>query len=492
MKKAKNDKRRLRIHLIFVYSLMVVTVVILATIMMFIVEGYRYNQYNGKIEQGGLVQFKTKPSGAAVTVDGTRLTARTSSKLTLSAGQHDITMAKDGHSSWKKTVTVKPGGILWLDYAQLFPSSITSTTAATFTGVASALPSTNHRWMAVVTDATKPDISLVSLDTDTPETTHVSLEPEKYTAGTTHDFSIVAWDNDSRRILVKHVYDSKTEYLSLDTNNGSTYNITALLGANIQKIWYSLGDNDTVYMVTADNELRRGDLSEATLSGPLAKNISDATMTERNLVVYTTLPDSDGVRTVGYVSSGKIVAKTIATYTDALEGVLTVSSGNYYNKHYIAIIHGNNVSVLRGDLPSSDSKLPLQLETVVSQTISHGENTVGFSPGENRIVYAVNDNHLLTYDLELATANEITLDGGISEVLQQQVTSTPGVQWFDRMHVMTSAGSLRVSDFDGTNEQTLITSVANQPAVLSRGEKYVYYFTADDEATLLKRVQIVD
>ncbi len=489
--KTNNDKRRLRVHLVLVYSLMVATVIVLATVMMFVVEGYRYNRYNGKVEQGGLVQFKSTPGGASVDVDGARLMARTPSKLTLSAGQHDIVMTKDGYTSWRKNVTVKPGGILWLDYAQLFPTSMTPSTAATFSSVDSTLPSVNRRTMAVIPSAVKPEISLVSLDTDQPETTKVAIEPEKYTAGTTHAFSLVAWDYDSRRVLVKHVYDNATEYLSVDTRSGSTYNITTLLGTDIQKIWYVRGDSNSIYIITTDNELRRGNLSDATLSGPLVKNVSNATMDDDNHVIYTTLPDSDGARSAGYVTAGKTKAKTVKTYK-TLADPLSAAAGEYYNKQYIAIVHGGTLSVLQGDLPSSDSELPLQLKTVVSRTLKHNENTVGFSPDDNRMVYAVNGTRLFTYDLELATASEMTLANDLPGQLNSQVTATPGVQWFDHRHVMSSGGALYVYDYDGTNGRVLVKETARQPAVLAHGEKYVYYFVTNGETTLLKRVQIVN
>ena len=489
--KVKNDKRRLRVHLVIVYSIMVVTVIVLATIMMFIVEGYRYNRYNGKVEQGGLVQFRSSPSGAAVDVDGTRLMARTSSKLTLGAGSHEVTMTKDGHTSWRKNVIVKPGGILWLDYAQLFPTTPITSTAATLPGVDSVLPSSNRRSMAIVTDAAKPELSLVSLDTDQPETTKIAIETEKYTAGTHHEFSLVAWDSDSRRVIIKHVYDSTAEYLSVDVRNGSTYNVTTLLGTDIQKIWYSRSDNNTVYIITANHELRRGNLNDATLSGPLVKNVSDAVMNSDSRVMYVTLPDNDGARSVGYVTTGKMVAKTIKTYK-TLADPLSVASGEYYNDQYVAIIHGGTLTVLQGDLPSSDSKLPLEMKTVVSRSFKDNENTVGFSPDDNRIVYAVNGTYVFTYDLELMMASNITVANDLPGQLGSQVTTTPGLQWFDRRHIMSSGGPLYVYDYDGTNGRVLVKETARQPIVLSHGEKYIYYFATNGNTTLLNRIQITD
>ena len=96
------NKRRLRIQLTFVYTLMGLAIVSILTILVLVIQGYRYNQFDGKVEQGGLVQFNSKPSGATVTVDDAMLANKTASKVTLTAGTHTITMSRDGYGSWKK------------------------------------------------------------------------------------------------------------------------------------------------------------------------------------------------------------------------------------------------------------------------------------------------------------------------------------------------------------------------------------------------------
>ena len=111
----KINKRRLRLQLTFVYGIMILAVVAIVAVLVLVVQGYRFNRYDGKLEQGGLVQFDSQPSGATVSADNSVLANKTASKIVLSAGNHTVTIGKDGYSTWKKDVVVKPGTVLWLN-----------------------------------------------------------------------------------------------------------------------------------------------------------------------------------------------------------------------------------------------------------------------------------------------------------------------------------------------------------------------------------------
>jgi flagellar basal body-associated protein FliL len=76
------SKRRKRVQLTFIYMLMVLSIVSIVFVLILVVQGYRYNSYDGKVEQGGLVQFDSRPSGATVSVDDITLSARTASHST--------------------------------------------------------------------------------------------------------------------------------------------------------------------------------------------------------------------------------------------------------------------------------------------------------------------------------------------------------------------------------------------------------------------------
>lgn len=479
----KRSKRRQRIQLAFVYTLMTIAVLLTVAILILVLQGYRYNRIDGKLEQGGLVQFDSRPLGATVTVDDITLANRTASKITLTAGAHHITMTKEGYSTWRKDVMVKAGSILWLDYTLLFPNSPTIKTVVHFDTVASALPSPNAKQMASIAKADTPEITLVSLNDDTPVATKLVVPATAYTApaeGVGQSFALSSWDKDNHLLIVKHTYGDVTEYISFDTRDSKARNISTELGLGITKVFYSLGDSNTLYALTTSHELRRINVSAATVTGPLATNVDDISMTEENVVVFTTQADAAGTRTVGYVSSGSTKAKTIATYKNDQGVALHAASGKYYGQHYTAVLHGQSLRILKGDLPSSDSNDTPSLMTLTTITVKDGGDYVGFSPTTNRMVYAAKGTSVVTYDLELASAATIPLKSPLQH----------DVAWLDPFHIFAIGESGYYIDYDGTNSQLFASNTLDLPAVLSDNEKYIYYFTSTENGSALQRVKL--
>lgn len=480
----KINKRRLRLQLTFVYGIMILAVVAIVAVLVLVVQGYRFNRFDGKLEQGGLVQFDSQPSGATVSADNSVLANKTASKIVLSAGNHTITIGKDGYSTWKKDVVVKPGTVLWLNYALLFPTNPKVSTAAKFTAVASAVPSPNKHLMAVMTDGTTPEINLTTLNTDTPVSTKITIPAAAYTQpaeGVSQSFTIMEWDKDSNLLLVKHTVNDTQEYISVDTRDAArSVNVSGGLGVSVAAMHYALNDSNVVYMLTNTHELRRGSISSMTLSGPLASNVSHFSVSEPNIIVYETLADANDQRIVGYVSSDSNKAKVLSSYSDLGDATLLASSNSYYGEHYVAILHGTTLDILQGDLPSSNSNAVLSLDHYASLTVADSGDYLNFSPDNNRMVYVAKGNHVTTYDLELKNAATTSL----------QAPLTRDVQWIDGYHMMSANKDGYYYDYDGTNSQKFASNVLDLPAALESGNKYLYYFTKTDTQTLLNRVRM--
>lgn len=480
----KITKRRLRLQLTFVYGIMILAVVAIVAVLVLVVQGYRFNRYDGKLEQGGLVQFDSRPSGATVAADNSELANKTASKIVLSAGNHTVTIGKDGYSTWKKDVIVKPGKVLWLNYALLFPTNPKVSTSAKYTAVASALPSPNEHTMAVFTNASVPEITLTSLNTDSPVTTKLTIPSAAYTQpadGVTQSFSLVEWDKDSHLLLVKHMVNDVQEYVSVDTRDAShAVNVSGGLGVSAATMHYALNDSNIVYMLTASHELRRGSLSSMTLSGPLATNVSNFSVSESDVIVYETLPDANDQRIVGYVSSDSGKAKVLSSYSGLGDSALLASSGSYYGDHYVVILHGETLDILQGDLPSSENNAVLSLTHYASLTVAGGADYLDFSPDNNRMVYVAKGARVTTYDLELKNAATTTL----------QAPLTRDIQWLDGYHMMSANKDGYYYDYDGTNSQKFASNVLDLPAALESGNKYLYYFTQTGTETVLNRVRM--
>ena len=118
------SKRRQPLVRTAVYSFMTLCVVVIVSLLMLVVLGYSFDEHNGRLEQGGLLQFQSIPQGANVTLDEIKLGSQTNTKSTVETGSHSVSFDREGYRSWKKTIDITAGQIGWVSYARLIPTEI--------------------------------------------------------------------------------------------------------------------------------------------------------------------------------------------------------------------------------------------------------------------------------------------------------------------------------------------------------------------------------
>jgi hypothetical protein len=482
------SKRKKRAQLFFVYSLMITAVLAIVSILVLIMLGYRFNKFDGQIEQGGLVQFDSRPSGATVTVDSTVLSNKTASKITLTTGAHTITMAKDGYNSWKKDVQVNAGSILWLNYSLLFPTKPTTKDVYEATTISQALTSPDRKYLATVATANDPTISVTPLNDTDPITAKITIPSASYTApeaGKTSSFTLVNWDKDNRHMIVRHAYnDESVEYLSVDLRGqDETQNISSIVGSGISTLEFSLADSNVVYVLTDSHEIRRVALSNSTVSAPLLTNVDYFNQGDRSTITYGTLPDPvTKKRSLGYWTTSSTTPKVFRTVVDSGAGAAEIRMSTYYSEQYVVIANGTDVEILTGDLPVSDSTSQLSMTQVAHYTLPSEETKVGFSPSESRFVYAQYNGGLWTYDLEIKKLSKTTFEGA---------TPSRPLDWLNTYHFATTNDTtFAYYDFDGTNRQAVGTKVVDLPVSMSENSRYLYHFETSAKGISLIRTKL--
>lgn len=119
-------QRRETIRVILTEIFMFLSAVTLVLALTLIVMGYRLNpQRLGTeeelIQRLGLLQVSSRPSGATITVDGnTSLLLRTNASREAAAGEHEVSLSKDGYLPWNKRVEITKGLMYRLNYPRLF------------------------------------------------------------------------------------------------------------------------------------------------------------------------------------------------------------------------------------------------------------------------------------------------------------------------------------------------------------------------------------
>ncbi len=473
---------------IAIYVLMTLSVVVVVSLLIFFMLGFRIDRSTGTIEQGGLVQLNSIPSGASITIDAARLSATTSTKTTLAAGQHSILMSRNGYLNWQKTVDVKSGTILWLNYARLIPSERPVDDVVALPAVTSSLASPNQKLYAMTTVGDPLTLRVAVIDSDTPEIKTVTI-PEAVLAVSSDpqsdSLALMAWDSSSRYVLVEHRYNDATEWLVVDTEDGTrTKNISSFFDITLTKPQFSQDDSNILYGIT-NGDVRRIDIDNATISAPLVRNVAEFSFYDRTTLLYITAIDQNTKsRSVGYRNEGASEPRAIRTYSDDGTMPLHVAMGKYYSQPYIAVAYGTTIDILSGSLPRSDSDTPLSL-TAIATVSTPGQVDFLSNKTSGRFFVMQYGNSYSVYDLELQKVTTTTLRG---EAVQQGE-----LQWLDGYTLWSGLDSkLRFYEFDGANQNDIMSIATGQRPALSPNGRFIYAPTVDEKGNFhLSRVRLI-
>lgn len=484
-----SSQRRQAIKQAVIYLFMVLAVVFIVAALILVTLGYRFDRTDRTIVQGGLIQFDSTPSGATVNLNSVRLSGRTRTRTAVSPGEHLVTMTRDGYRPWQKSVEVGSGRVLWLNYARLIPNDLTVENVASLPGVTSSLASPNRRLIAMTTEATSPEITLVDISSDTPKVSTLEL-PDSIYSQTESDspnerFRVEQWDKDSRYLLVEHRYDRKVEWIVVDTEDVSaSSSLSSILDAPMTNVQFSQRDGKTLYAIV-EGDIRRLDTEEATISAPIVRGIKEFSLFNGSIIVYSTLPDSDNKsRSVGYIHDGASEPRTIRSFQGDTSTPLHVAVGKYYSTTYVAIAHGESVEILEGSLPRSDSDDTLALEGYAVLTAPESIDYLT-SRLSGRFFVAQHGNSFITHDIELDKTTTTNLRG------ESPVKGRLG--WLDDYRVWTSLDDvLRIYEFDGANQHDIMPIVSGQSPALTPNGRFLYAPTKNDSGDYhLSRVRLI-
>jgi len=191
-------KWRILFFLLALFSILTVSVIAIK-----ISQGYRPDFSTKSLRPTGLLVATSIPDGAQVYIDG-KLKTATNATLSLSPGEYEVEIKKDGFYPWKKALEIKKELVTKTD-AYLFPS-FPDLRALTFTGAQNPVlsPEGTRVVYAVASPSASPEKQgLWVLDlTDRP--LGLSREPRQIVVNTPQlDFSQaeLRWSPDGKQIL---------------------------------------------------------------------------------------------------------------------------------------------------------------------------------------------------------------------------------------------------------------------------------------------------
>lgn len=483
----RTSRRRQLIGRTLVYSFMTLSVIAIVTILMLVILGYSFNRKDGRLEQGGLLQFASVPSGALVTLDGFELGTRTPSKASnVDARDHTVQMDLQGYRTWQKSILVQAGGIRWLSYTRLIPNDIKPENLRTFTKMAASLASSDRKWIVLQEDIASPNFVLANIEGDTPKYSALSIPSTAMSPAQTdapQTFTMDTWSNEERYLLVKRTYDTdKSEWLLVDRADPTkSVNISTMFAITPSKVVFGNGSGRDLYVQT-DDMVRRINLDQQTLSRPLATNVEEFSVYSEDIVVFTTKPDAtrDNQRHVGYFEDGMETEQIVFSYPGDTPNV-HIALGDYFFKRYIAVTHGTTLELYSGTLPRGTTKAELRQE--MSATLPADATRLAMSRN-GRFAVVQNAGGYTTYDIELKKTDSTTL--------KRPVGIERKLQWLDDYMIWSDAGGmLRFYEFDGANQQDIMLVLEGQAATLSGNNKYIYALGSSETGISLQRAKLI-
>ncbi|MFZ1301502.1 MAG: PEGA domain-containing protein [Candidatus Microsaccharimonas sp.] len=488
MFKRPTKKQQLIQRIIF-SGIATLSVLIILTVTILFMLGYRLNSDNGKLSQGALLQFDSTPNNAAVWIDGKNTGVRTAGKQTVEAGVHAILFQKDSYEDWSRTLDFAAGTLTWLDYARLVPKERTPEKVAHYQALVAAKASPDMKFYLLQEAADQPVFQLADLRAAEVKFSSITLPTTLYsdaaTAGVTHAFTLDDWNSGGRYILVKHAYKDQTEWLMVDTENAAqSVNITRLLSVNLQDVQFAGTNGRTLFGLADDGNIRKLDLSSATLSRALVSNVESFNVFDTTIVSYVGLNPADTTKRVaGVYRDGDEVAHVLRQVA-ATDISLKIITGRYFNDDYVAIAEGKGVTILKGSYPTSSADDTSSLKKFATMTLTAPATQLTFSP-KSDYVLAESGTEFVSYEIEHLRSASGSLDAN-------EGAAATALRWLDIAHVWNQQnGQLVMRDFDNSNVYAINAITGEFDATLSQNGRFFYSIGRSDENFTLQRVKMI-
>lgn len=447
------------------------------------VMGYRFDSQRRTLDQGGLIQIESRPSGARVHFDGQRLSGTTPRQVNASAGSHTVRITRDNYRPWQKTIAVEAGGVHWLNYGLMIPEDPKITKLTSFPSVAAASPVPGSDRMLIMESNRQPVFQQITLSGDI-DTNSLELPSEIRPSGNGR-YIMHTWSDNGRALLLEYRQAKSSRWYVLDTRDDArSIDISAIVGANLplEQVNFTTGSDRLVYGLS-DGAIRRIDANSRTVSAPLVENVASYWQGNSGVLTYVSSHDKKAkTRELGYLTRNATKPRVIQTvYTDA-DTPLRVVIGQYQSRYYLAVQNDETISVSRVNLYPSDSDRALDMTNIAVINTEDTVDHLTFSP-HNRFIVAQHDATYMTYDIELDRFTSTTLRG-------TEKVSGP-VKWLDLYHIWsTRDGQLRTYEFDGENVQSFGQAVPGLAPQLSRNSEKLFVFLPAADGVELTQISL--
>lgn len=451
-RRRRNHRRRLMIG----YVLMSILVGLGTMLILYLAYGWDIDRKTGTLIQNGIVFVDTKPRGAKIFLNDKEQSSATDTRLVLPAGVHTIRLEREGYRHWERTFSLEGGEIERLVYPYLLPNQFVTTDVRQYDVTPDlVMQSPDRRWVLVQRPGLTYQFDVIDLEDTRRTPTSIIVPPAILTEPSAEaSLSMVEWSNDNRHVLIRRVYGTANEYLMLDRENpAESININNTLGITPARI--SLRDkrpDQFYYLDAVPGTLRIANTRDRTISAPLVGAVLEYKSYAEDIVLYATQEGASEGKIDFRILEGN-QSYVLKSLSQADRYILEVSRYNSEWYYVVGSAADNLAYVYENPLPSlkNQTKTPLIVAAIMRLD---NPRFVSFSAFGQFIVLQ-SGNKFLTLDLE--DRNQYRTD------LRHDISPKQQLKWMDAYRLIYTVNSQSyIIDFDGSNEETLVTS--QQPA----------------------------
>lgn len=471
--------RRAAILRAFAYALTLVLSVAATVVLLYVALGYRLDRTNGHVVRSGLLLVDNQPESAAIYVNNKLKDESTPGRFVLPAGSYDLKLARDGYRDWTKSVTIAASGVREVDYPMLIPNNLE--THKLFDVTAPELVTQSQDKKLLLTHvANQATFELIELNVKESKRTTLTLPPavvrENGQAGA---FTLIEWALDNKHVLLDQTLPSGAhQYISLDvTKPESTVNISTLYGQNAPEAIHYVGSNTAkIY------GLKAGTLSSYNLekveTTTILNNIRSYQPYANDTVLFDRISEQNQIED-GIWKDGDSVVVHRANNT----GAASLLKYAKYDDHFYFVVAepANNVVTIYRD-PLKEPVIAKQLPLV---TLPFADaKKVDFS-GSSEFVLIQNGKSLLVYDF-----NDFRQ---FNYALGFELAPAASTHWVNGTHLTVQAadGANYLFEYDGQNQQMLLSSKVGNGLFFASNDKAFYRFINAPSAVSFESTELV-
>lgn len=306
----------------------------------------------GTIEQTGLVQIHSMPTGGTVELDGSTLFSKTNLTRSLTAGDHQIKIYRENYDSWEKTLRMYSGMLIRLYYPRLFLKNRTTESVERLgQELAFFEPSKDYSYILYATKSST-NWRLMNIRGDDVKTS--TLKMAEVLPGVKEDvfdgeITYFEWSRNSDRVLIQVSSAGALEWVLVDLRDVSkSLNLTRTFGLDFSEVEI-IDDSATQLFVLENQHLRKVNIADQAVSRVLLDGVESFAAEGANIIYVMTRNDGES-RTVGVYKDGEKAGTTIARLEK--DDKVKVALSEYYDEDYMSLVVNGKITVYYGTLPS--------------------------------------------------------------------------------------------------------------------------------------------